>query len=201
MRPLTSSSWLNHALPDGEQTQRLLAREPVVVGEELRAAHGPARHQPVQRRPGVVAADARAIGARADGDPHLAASCAPAARAAPLRGRSARRRYSPANAMRSWIAMPPPIALMRAQLLVAHRLGMIDRPARHEAALLALHPLEHVQDARDGLAVGRVLAQRPLVLHEDASRPRAGRLGVLPGCLRASRSGRAARKFSQSPAL
>src|SRR5688572_8030171 len=72
IRELTGSDAALHVLllaeprtADGEQPHRLVARQTVVVGEQWGSTHGPARDEPVERRPGVVAADASAVRSRA----------------------------------------------------------------------------------------------------------------------------------------
>ena len=102
--------------------------------------------------------------------------------------------------MRFWIAMPPPIALIRRMFVVARPSRRGRCPARHEAALLVIHLLEDVQDVRDALAVRGVLMRSGQSFFTRIVRPRAGRR---PGPDRRPCVPRvpaaAAMKFSQSP--
>src|SRR5205085_5798109 len=122
--------------------------------------------QPVERRPGVVTTDARAVGAGADRDAHL-------------QHRADRRRVAggllavafheiltgEGHAVLNGDAAAH--GLDPAQLFVPHRLGVVDRPARDETALLTLDLFEDVHNDLDALAIRGVLTERPVVLHQD----------------------------------
>ena len=47
-------------------------------------------------------------------------------------------------------------------------LGVVEEPVEASQRRIAVHALEHIQRARDGLVVGGVQAERPAVLRQEA---------------------------------
>ncbi|VWB89430.1 hypothetical protein BLA24064_04242 [Burkholderia latens] len=147
--------------------QRLHPAEPVARRIKRGAAHAAARHHPVQRDERVVAAGARRAGARADRQP----------------GREHRADRRRARGRCGAVARDERLALERHARLhgdaaaergdardvrIRNRLAPVEAPAQPVERYLAVHRLEHVQEAADRFVVRRMQPERPAMTHQQA---------------------------------
>ena len=72
--------------------------------------------------------------------------------------------------------MPPPSALTRSMLLRRDGLRVIEEPSQLVDRHVAMHALEHVEEARDRFVVGGVQPERPSMLGQVANHPLEFRL-------------------------
>ena len=151
----------------GVQAQRGLAIDQVALRVQAGAADRLAGNQPVQPDPGVVAGDARRVGAHAErhagSEDLLHRRC--------LLGGARAVAFDETLALVGHAVLDRDPAAERPHALdvaVPNRLGVIDDPVQARQRHLGMHALEHIEHACDRFVVGRVDAERPAVDRQRA---------------------------------